>query len=528
MVSASVPAVESSAGPGRFTALQIALIVALSLPWLNPFALRPAPAVVQSLLSVLGLACLLLLPLRRGGLATLAGVVAWAWLLSALLSSGLGLLQYFGLSGAWSPWVNSTLAGEAFANLRQRNHFASLVNIGLMSLLWLASNRQPNTDSPKQVGRPALPLRWLGLLFAAVLLGAGNAASSSRTGLLQLCLALALWLLLWRSSTRTEVRKLLLAAALSYLGAACLLPLLAGLGFGETGILSRLQDTQLMCQSRLIMWRNVLHLIGLQPWSGWGWGELDYAHFITLYPGARFCDILDNAHNLPLHLAVELGLPAALLLCGAALLLIARAKPWAEQHSTRQLAWGVLGVIALHSLLEYPLWYGPFQLAAGLSLLLLWLSRAAASNSADHLLAGPYSSSSGWRLRSALALGLVAGAAYAAIDYARVLQFYLPASARTRLFSEPSLSSAHRSWLFGHWLDFAQATSTPVDAGNATRMQELNEAILHLSPEPRVIERIIRSAALLQRFDVAWFYLQRYQAAFPAEYADWQKRDKQP
>ena len=90
MVSAGVPGVDSSAGSGRFTALQIALIVALVLPWLNPFALRPAPAVVQSLLSVLGLACLLLLPLRRAGLATLAGVVAWAWLLSALLSSALG------------------------------------------------------------------------------------------------------------------------------------------------------------------------------------------------------------------------------------------------------------------------------------------------------------------------------------------------------------------------------------------------------------------------------------------------------
>ena len=160
-----------------------------------------------------------------------------------------------------------------------------------------------------------------------------------------------------------------------------------------------------------------------------------------------------------------------------------RSQPWRETNPARQLAWAVLAILGLHSLLEYPLWYGPFQLAAGLSLLLLWLSRAAASSSADHLLAGPYSSSSGWRLRSALALGLVAGAAYAAIDYARVLQFYLPASARIRLLSEPSLSSAHRSWLFGHWVDFAQATSTPVDAGNANRMQELNEAILHLSPE---------------------------------------------
>ena len=45
------------------------------------------------------------------------------------------------------------------------------------------------------------------------------------------------------------------------------------------------------------------------PWLGWGWGELDYAHYATLYDGPRFCDILDNAHNLPLHLAVELGIP---------------------------------------------------------------------------------------------------------------------------------------------------------------------------------------------------------------------------
>ena len=51
---------------------------------------------------------------------------------------------------------------------------------------------------------------------------------------------------------------------------------------------------------------------------------------MTLYPSARFCDILDNAHNLPLHLAVELGLPAALLLCGTALWLTLQRKPWRE------------------------------------------------------------------------------------------------------------------------------------------------------------------------------------------------------
>lgn len=36
---------------------------------------------------------------------------------------------------------------------------------------------------------------------------------------------------------------------------------------------------------------------------------------MTLFPGERFCVLLDNAHNLPLHLAVELGVPVAALLC---------------------------------------------------------------------------------------------------------------------------------------------------------------------------------------------------------------------
>ena len=92
------------------------------------------------------------------------------------------------------------------------------------------------------------------------------------------------------------------------------------------------------------------------------------------YAGPRFCEIMGNAHNLPLHLAAELGLPLALLVCATLLGLVLRARPWRETDATRQLGWSVLAVIAVHSLLEYPLWYGPFQLAALLALMLLWQS----------------------------------------------------------------------------------------------------------------------------------------------------------
>jgi hypothetical protein len=63
-------------------------------------------------------------------------VVMMAWLAAATLSSVLGVLQYLDLASALSPWVNQPFyKGDAFANLRQRNQFASLTSVGLVVLL---------------------------------------------------------------------------------------------------------------------------------------------------------------------------------------------------------------------------------------------------------------------------------------------------------------------------------------------------------------------------------------------------------
>ena len=61
--------------------------------------------------------------------------IAWAWLSAGLISSAIGMLQYFDMGRAFSPWVNQPGLGEAFANLRQRNQFATLTNIALAALL---------------------------------------------------------------------------------------------------------------------------------------------------------------------------------------------------------------------------------------------------------------------------------------------------------------------------------------------------------------------------------------------------------
>ena len=495
----------------------------LLLPWLNPFAPGPTSQVVQSLLSLSCLAALLLLPLWQGGGTALVRVAAPAWVLAALLSCVMAVLQYLGASQAFAPWVNTTGVGEAFANLRQRNQFATLTNMGLAALLCWVQIASPNRSSGPLSGR--MPhWRVVTCLFAAALFGIGNAASSSRTGLLELLL-LAFLLLAWPQWRRPLVWRVMLAAGVAYASANLLLPWLAGLSVGGAGILARLQEGAPACASRLTLWRNVVYLLVEKPWTGWGWGELDYAHFITLYPGLRFCDILSNAHNLPLHLAVELGLPVATLLCGGGLWVLWRAQPWREANPTRQLAWAILALLGVHSLLEYPLWYGPFQLAAGIAITLLWLTRPASKpvpsprHSASPFTVAPEL----WRL--AMASSLLLAALYAAWDYQRIRQIYLPAAERAAPYRDNTLAKLQGSWLFGPQVDFAELTITVLSPANASASQVLAETTLHFSPEPRVIEQLLDSLRLQGRDDALPFYLARFQAAFPEPYERWANRN---
>ena len=85
------------------------------------------------------------------------------------------------MAGTFSPWVNQTNFGEAFANLRHGNQFATLTNMALAALVWVNFYIQPTSGL-------ARPNRYAWVMAAAGFLAVGNTVSSSRTGLLQLAL----------------------------------------------------------------------------------------------------------------------------------------------------------------------------------------------------------------------------------------------------------------------------------------------------------------------------------------------------
>jgi O-antigen ligase len=432
----------------------------------------------------------------------LTSISAWAWLVAGAVSCAIALLQYFSAAGALDPWVHQALPGEAIANLRQRNQFASLSSMALAALLWL---RISGRFTGHREGAA-----WI----LVCLLEIGNAASSSRTGLLQL-LMLCVLAGVWGGWRLPPVRRLLLAAVVVYALAVALLPWLASLDLSTYGMFARLRAGDALCASRLTLWSNVLDLIAQKPWTGWGWGELDYAHYISLYDGPRFCEILDNAHNLPLHLAVELGIPAALLIFGGVVWWVWRQRPWRETDTARQLAWTVLAVIFLHSLLEYPLWYGPFQMAVGLCTVILWRRSHVQVREES-----PLSSRVNLAARIA-AIGVIVGSACVAWDYHRVSQIYLTPQARDAAYRDNTLTKIKGAWFFGNQVRFAELSITPLTRDNAQWTFDTATALLHYSPEPRVIEKLIESAVLLERDDEALRHLLRYRAAFPSDYVRW-------
>ena len=446
--------------------------------------------------------------------------LAWGLLLAGVLSAVLGLLQYYGAAAPLKPFTTTPDLGQAYGNLRQRNQFATLISMALVAALWLHASV---VSGRGRIGRMWRMWRmWrISLLPAIGLLVLAAAASTSRTGLLQwvsICGVAAV--LAWgerRSSPGQQTRLphplLLLGLVPAYFVAAWVLPMLAGPEVED--MLRRLRVGAPEGNSRLLLWRNVMDLIALHPWVGWGWGELSYAHFSTLYSGPRFVEILDNAHNLPLQLAVEAGIPASLAICGVFAAMVFAARPWRERDPMRLMAWGVLGAIVLHSLLEYPLWYGPFQLVFGLCLGLLWPASRATVEPMT-----PSSRAPGIVVVFTAAM-LLSAVGYAAWDYTRISQIYIARADRLAPWRDDTLNRLKASWLYAGQVRFAALTLMPVTPANAAEVHALASRVVHFSPEPKVIAKLVESAMLLGREDEAAGWAARFKIAFPVEYAQW-------
>jgi O-antigen ligase len=276
---------------------------------------------------------------------TLAG-----WLLAgALLNAGAGLLQY---GGAWQALGGLVAAPPpdgregVYGNLAQQNHFASHIAMGLAALAWLWQSHGWRGS------------RAAGAATAAMLLLVALALAGSRSGWLYLFVIAAA--LLWHAPSNAR-RRLLAGLAAT----ALLLALLAAAAWhGQLGPqLARLTRLADPFGPRAFIWSHAWQMALAHPWLGVGWDNFAATLVGQVRPGERVWGIDQYAHNLFLQLLAAGGVPALLAL------LLPLAPHLRRCGGAPMLCWSVLGIVAVHSMLEQPLYYayflGPAAFLAG-------------------------------------------------------------------------------------------------------------------------------------------------------------------
>jgi O-antigen ligase len=386
----------------------------------------------------------LLVYLAGAGIHESLRIAAFRWLCWGLLLAGV-LSLIVSLTQVFAPdWANgwliarSGLPGRAIGNMRQPNHLASLMMWACVAAAYLCDQKQLG-----RVSAFALPALLFAFVFTIVL-------SASRTGMGGIAL-----LLIWGlvdGSLKRSTRVCLVATPLMLGLSWWLMAQWASAGH-VFGAETRLESEGAGSPSRLAILTNAWELVKHNPWTGVGWGEFNLAWTMTPFPN-RPVAFFDHTHNILMQLAVELGLPlallvTALLLWGLGRSLWAGVKAQGAEATMRRSAVMVVLTIGVHSLLEYPLWYAYFLLPGAFAMGLAAVRSngiKAPQRWAPHLL-------------ETLGAVLIAGSLYAVWDYSRVTAIYSPPEHASSLLDR--VRAGQRSAFFAVQADYAAATSLP-------------------------------------------------------------------
>jgi O-antigen ligase len=409
---------------------------AVAVPW--TLALSNAGTILPAVLTVAVAAST-----RRAGKswpAFCAFCIALA--VAGVASALIGLVQVFAPRLPDGDWIAlAAIVGRATGNVRQPNHLSSLLLWSVVAVIWLGEAKVIDD-------RIAAALAFV-FVYVVVL-------SASRTGAIGM-LTLAGWGLLDRRLSRRARAVLMLA------------PVFYAVTWWATGVWADYSHQVFAGQARLsasggdistnrfAIWSNAMSLIASHPWFGVGFGDFNFAWTLTPFPG-RPTEFFDHTHNLVLNLAVEMGIPLAALVIALLLHALWRALRNAiddgraegeEGFPIQRAAFVIVFLVAVHSMLEYPLWYSYFLLPTAFAFGLCLEQRAVGElvDEASGNVTRPY---------VLAAMFVMLGGTLAVYDYMRVVVIFAPPADAGPL--EHRIALGRRSVLFGHHADYAAAT----------------------------------------------------------------------
>lgn len=333
----------------RITTVVLVIAVVPWLQWLFGLSFFAGDAVLSSLY-LSGLALAIGAGYRLVSASRIADSGSQFLMLSltaaALLSAGIGWLQWFSVGDFLGSFIVSTGIGRAIGNLAQPNQLATLLLMGLTSCVYLYQRQMVGT--------------WI-FIISAIFLSIALVMTQSRTALLSVVVIAIFYFLKHRVIPLRLWHWAVILWGGAIFAAWRILPLLSDALLITSGAVPRPLDDG---GGRWEIWTQVIHAIGQSPWWGYGWNQTFTAQIAgaPAHPGIL---TYFYAHNVVLDLLAWNG-----VILGVLIILLVGYWFVSRMLQVRKIE-GVYAMTALlpltvHSTLEFPLAYAYFLFTAGL------------------------------------------------------------------------------------------------------------------------------------------------------------------
>lgn len=424
-----------------------------------------------------------------------------AVLIASTINAIQGILQWLGLADGLYEWmVVPEQRGIAFGTFRQRNLYATFISVGLVTTFWLHHLKRLSTV-----------ISWI----VVCLFTMSIAASSSRTGLLQV-IAVSVFGIIWRSTRSNQLTCMMIGQSVVLIIWYCLLPLIAEIHGvnADSGLLRVAKTSQ---DPRFLIWADSIDLISQRPWYGWGWKELNYAYFASnLEP--RYQLLIDHAHNLALHLAVEFGLPVAVFLMSMCLWFFFSFYPRVDTskvssensshcHGERYAFVILILIVAIHSFLEFPLWHYGFLFLTGVFVGFLSQMSTSKVLGRDNSIVERFILN--MVIGSVVVISITALNQYERLKIASGASLFEEVAVR-RIKVDKAIEHTSEYWLYKSYWDLFKLRNVTIQAENASMVKILAEKQLHFSTGPEVLIPLMRSMWILDERNELIRYANRF------------------
>jgi O-antigen ligase len=439
---------------------------------------------------------------RELGMAAVATTLAWFLFASGTLSLVVGLIQHFHVLTPVEFLIGRGNTLQVFGNLGQPNHYASHLSLALASAGYLYACRRLH-------GALAGGFIALCLLVLALV--------GSRSIWLYLGALTALAVLLHVRRRDAGSRRLAIAAGWLLPGfliaqGVALLPFMAPPDDRLLTAMDRLFQMASGIAPRLQIWGEAWQMFLAAPLLGAGWGQFAWHHFVLQAQSGETAasGVYNHSHNIVLQLMAETGALGAAIVVGSLVLwLVDRKRVKFELEGWWLLA--VAAVIAIHSLLEYPLWYSYFLGMAALAL--------------------GFGSERAFVLRFAGAARAAAGLAIFTgwLNLVALLPSYLeferlvftPESRSAQLLDEAAFAKAvvglYREPLLVPYVELAVAYGMTVSEERLPEKLEFTARAVHFAPDSFVVYRYALLLALAGEREAALNQFDRSLRVYPWE-----------